>query len=693
MTISRYFHSWLRLILAAFIPLTAAADPLLIPEAIAPSEIKLFGSRGGADDLSQGLLLDDGGSWNGPGAIILASPASAIVYDFGSERSILSLILQADNNDSYIVETSADQMQWTLAWTAPSIEVLQGMRSRWKEFTSPLNARYLRVRPGQGDGNFSLSRLLVFEKRPAVWPHLLETRDLWQGAFPALNQARIDILKSVTAVLGLLAILWRIFARRCGAQLGFAESGKLMLLGSGALSLCLWWNLFNFHFPNYLHAWDFYHYYMGAKYLPELGYNELYDCTLTADVEAGLNDAVATQSIRNLHNNRIESPRRVLDNPALCKSTFSNERWQEFTQDAAWFRSQMTHERWVDLRRDHGFNGTPVWAFAAGLLAKSSLATPTQISVLALLDALFLIALWVCVLWAFGWETLCVAAIFWGTNYPARFFWHGGSFLRQDWLFFAVLSICLLKREKNFWAGAALAYAAMLRIFPILIAAPLVIKVLSGMWEARKLAVPPPQRRFALGALLVVLLSVPAGILNSGHASIWSEFAQNSEKHLRTPLTNNMGLKTVLSYDYETRAEVTKDPGAVEPYALWKSYRISTFAKRAWIVGLLAIGLIVYFWRITPKLPDWIAAVAGVGLIPLGVELTCYYYSILLAFGLLWNAYPWAGFGLALTAWLTCQCAWMWDWYDESFTWMSAVVVLYVFFVYYYLRTARQQAA
>lgn len=660
----------------------ARADTVLLSEALAPAEIKLIETRGNAGELSSPSLPDDGAAWNSPEALVLTSPRSAIILDLGGPRTISFMLIQADNNDSYILESSLDQNFWSAAWVAPPREALQGLRVRLHETETALKARYLRLRPGEGDGNFSVSRLLMFETKPSAWNSVVQSRDVWPGAFPSLTQARIDILKSIAAVLGLIAMLWCISARVSAQKHSFLASGKLMLLGSGILSLSLWWNLGNFHFPNYLHAWDFYHYYMGAKYLPEIGYSGLYDCTITADAEAGLREVVATQSIRNLHTNRIESPSRILADSSLCKSQFSAARWTEFTHDAAWFRSQMTLDRWAELKRDHGFNGTPVWAIAASLLAKTSLATDSQIIILAALDSLLLIALWLCVLWAFGWESLCVAAIFWGSNYPARYFWTGGSFLRQDWLFFSILGICLLRRERHFGAGAALAYAALLRIFPAFIAVPLILKAIAHMWRVKRFTLPPAHVRILSGALLVLLVAVPTAIFSSGRTLVWTEFAQNSQKHLSTPLTNNMGFKTLLGFDYETRAAVTRDPTALEPFGTWKQLRIATFSARQWVFWLLLASLLVFFWRVAPATPEWMLAVCGVGLIPLGAELTCYYYSVLMAFGFLWKSFPWTGVALALLAWLTCECAWLWNWYDESFTWMSALVVAYVLAVY-----------
>ena len=64
--------------------------------------------------------------------------------------------------------------------------------------------------------------------------------------------------------------------------------------------------------PNHLrrsvHLRDTYHYYLGAKYFTELGYRGLYDCSLAADIEAGLGGDLSSRLIRNLETNKMELP-------------------------------------------------------------------------------------------------------------------------------------------------------------------------------------------------------------------------------------------------------------------------------------------------------------------------------------------------------------------------------------------------
>ncbi|NDC37414.1 MAG: hypothetical protein EBZ48_05115, partial [Proteobacteria bacterium] len=82
-------------------------------------------------------------------------------------------------------------------------------------------------------------------------------------------------------------------------------------------------------------------------------------------------------------------------------------------------------ERWAYQHQDHGFNGTPVWRIAAGLLTNLVPLNHSTVIALASVDSVLLILMWVLVYWAFGVEAASAALIFWGTNFAARFFWTG----------------------------------------------------------------------------------------------------------------------------------------------------------------------------------------------------------------------------------------------------------------------------
>jgi hypothetical protein len=492
-----------------------------------------------------------------------------------------------------------------------------------------------------------------------------------------VNNDNVLSLKGGTAAVVALALLWTLWRPTRRALL--VRDGVLGI--AGALSFLLWFNLGHFHFDGYIHYYDQYHYYIGSKYFRELGYTRLYQCSIVAfgSYQGWPSERYATVKIRNLADNTLEPATRANLEAESCAERFSPERWRQFQRDVTFFRAHMSGGSWTDALRDHGYNATPVWGMVGGALASLGPATEGQILFLGALDAFLLTAMWGLVFWAFGWRTACVALVFWGCNYPARYWWNGGAFLRMDWLFATVAGVCLLKKERPLASGFMLGWGALLRIFPGFIAAALLLKIAVASVRARRLVMTASQRRFVAGGALAVALLVPLSAAATGGFSSWRGFVENSRKHLSTPLTNNMGLRTVLAWDARTRAARTRDLSAEDPFHVWKEARRETFQRHRALWALLAIAFVVVLGLALDSCDDVVALALGAGLIVVFAELTCYYYSFLLLFGLLWPKIRWSGVALSLLASLSCAVPfWLW-WDDQRFTLISVASVALAF--------------
>ena len=146
-------------------------------------------------------------------------------------------------------------------------------------------------------------------------------------------------------------------------------------------------------------------------------------------------------------------------------------------------------------------------------------ASKGQLYTLALLDPLYLAGTIAVVWWAFGWRVLCVGLLVFATNFPSRYYWTGGSYLRWDWLFYTVAAICCLRKERPVLGGAALAYATLLRVFPgFVFAGPLLGLGLRSFANRRRHELEPPAgcTQFFLGAALATALLVPLSLAVSG---------------------------------------------------------------------------------------------------------------------------------------------------------------------------------
>lgn len=495
-----------------------------------------------------------------------------------------------------------------------------------------------------------------------------------------LTQDRMVAVQLALALLGslLLACTWLLQHR--GESLRYRRARDVALAALGALSFASWWNFGYFHFDDYVHLWEHYHYYLGAKYAPELGYTRLYDCTNVADLADGLRAKVEARTIRDLHgSNDLISTAAIVANPGSCTSHFSPERWAEFRRDIRFFRANFTEGGWERVQRDHGYNPSPVWAVGGRLLAQMVPIDETRIRWLAAVDSLLLVAMWGLVWWGFGWRAMCVALLWWGTNFPARFYWNGGALLRFDWLLTLVAGICLLKRDKPLGAGLALTYSALLRIFPGFVLAALVLKVLVSAMTERRLALSVSQQRFAAGCLLALALLLPAGAWATGSfLPAWIEFAQNSAGRLATPAPNSMGLEAIVGWDPSSRKELLHGDDPIDPFKGWVEARRAVHEQRRPVyLGLLAAFVLLLAAAVRHE-PDWAVACLGCGGIVMAAYLSCYYYGFLLGFALLWERRRLPGVLTCALAAVTCALYFVLPEDDEQYAYMSLAAALAV---------------
>jgi hypothetical protein len=465
-------------------------------------------------------------------------------------------------------------------------------------------------------------------------------------------------VKAGVALAGAALLLWFFLAEVVPALRRDARVRDALLAAIAVFSCALWWNLGRFHFfaDHVVHYYEMYHYYLGAKYAPELGYTRLYECTVVAEDEyAHLGRQLARIQIRDLTTNVLTSTQETLAHPERCKEHFTPERWQAFERDSDFFYRASSWWFWTSGLKDNGYNGTPVWRLLGGFIANHTPLSDRSLVNLASIDALLLLAMLGFIAWGFGWRTMCVCAIFWGTNSPGRYYWTGGAFLRMDWLLATVASISLVKRQRPFAAGVAIGVATLLRIFPGFVAAALVLKIVVESLRARRLVITPAQRRFVLGGAAAVALLVPLATWYGGGPACWRGFVDNSRKHLSTPLTNNMGLRTVVAYSPATRVAVTRDGRLPDPFSPWKWHQLDNFHRRLPLYVALVFAYVVLLGLAVVRHDDWVALALGVGFILVATQLTCYYFIVFLALGVLWPYVRWSG---APLLWASAASAW-----------------------------------
>jgi hypothetical protein len=457
---------------------------------------------------------------------------------------------------------------------------------------------------------------------------------------------------------------------------------RAVMLGSVALlSALVWWKPLWTPAPEPstplygVHITDSFHYYMGPKYFRELGYTDLYTCVAAAEVQLGGRAQIGKRLYRDLATNQAMPGHQVLKQARSCRERFTPAAWKRFVHDVDWFRQRVPF--WAVMMQDWGYNATPAWNALGALLAGTSPVTESQLLWLTRLDAALLLACAAFICWAFGWRTLCVTSIFWGTYTASSYGWTGGSILRHEWLLASVAGVCLLKKQRPLAAGAAITYAATLTVFPGFLAVGIGLKAIGEWFHARRIAFSIEQRRLLLGAALTLAVVLPASVPSGGTAAAWAGFVTNSRID-SAPSPNNMGLPALLSYDQSERLrtfELTEGGWAGEA---WAEVRERTLAERR----PLHIGLVLAFLCLTVaaarRQPSWIAALLGLGIVVFVFELSCYYYAFLALFGLLWPRHRSLGVALCATAASSLWIAERWPDDEDLYTWLSLLAVLYV---------------
>jgi hypothetical protein len=458
------------------------------------------------------------------------------------------------------------------------------------------------------------------------------------------------IAKMIVALLGMLFLLCP--ATLFEGRLSQSKRGTLrrrIFVGLGVLGTLSWFAEPLLHQPQdstfttvrWFHAWDTYHYYVGAKYFEELGYTDLYNATAVADAESGYREPGRQRWVRNLKTNELEPVEVILESAEDYKGLFSAARWLEFRQDIDYFRDVIKPRTapWSYVQLDHGYNATPAWNLLGSLVANTGPITSWKIALLMSIDFVLLSIMWWMVWRTFGLEVCCVCLLFWGTSQPSAYAWTSASLLRFDWLFWSICGVCSLKQGHFFRSGFFLAYATLLRIFPGVMIGALGLKVLIDFIREREFRVPAHTRQFALGALVAVCLLIPLATLASGRGwSVWEEFYTNSAKHIGSPAANTLGLKSVLSYGPESAwVNVAKRTDATPTETLWKEERKRVFERRESVFLLATLGFVGLLGFSVRHIEWWKAAVLGLGLIAFAFSLSGYYYVVFLAFGFLYT--------------------------------------------------------
>jgi hypothetical protein len=270
---------------------------------------------------------------------------------------------------------------------------------------------------------------------------------------------------------------------------------------------------------------------------------------------------------------------------------------------------------------------------------------------LAAIDLVYLLAMFAALTWAFGWRAAAVSAVVWGCQASAAVVWTQGAFLRQDWIFWLVFSICLAKKHHPGAAGAAMVYAALLRVFPGL--AILGWLAVAGVDLVRHRRLTRPQLRMLAGGTLAFAVLVPVSLGVAGKDAYQQFYRHTLSVHDRTPLTNHMGLRVLLSQKIpfeipalgigvgpqSGRMKYVRDNNHPDPFQTYKQMRVDRYERLKSLGWLVSAGFFFWMVRVARRLRSlWAAGCLGQVFIILLSQLTCYYYTFMILLGPLTRA-------------------------------------------------------
>ena len=232
---------------------------------------------------------------------------------------------------------------------------------------------------------------------------------------------------------------------------------------------------------NIIKTHDYFHYFISAKYFDELGYNRLYTCGIAAfqDIKSKHPDISPPQInfIRNLKSPKEFIPYAAINTENLCKQHFEKSRWIEFTEDIAVFlHEDNSADTWQQIYTDMGNNPPPSWYALTHAFANAIPFNINTLHAISYIDFIILVCIIPLIIYA-GFGQLAAAGflILLFGNALSHTSWLVGSYGRSLWLLSLVLGYCLFARGKLATASLFFAISSLLRIFPVVFIASLIL--------------------------------------------------------------------------------------------------------------------------------------------------------------------------------------------------------------------------
>ncbi|HWR14943.1 MAG TPA: hypothetical protein VN577_08945 [Terriglobales bacterium] len=381
--------------------------------------------------------------------------------------------------------------------------------------------------------------------------------------------------------------------------------------------------------------WGIFHYYLGAKYFPQVGYTSLYSCALEADDEAGGANRYWVHQVRDLSSYRIIPRANVSPCP---RSNFNTQEWQTFTTDFEQTAELSNPAVLGTAFTDKGFNPPPSWVLVAKPFVTAVGALHGRANTVIFNLDLIAFAIGIFLVWhsAGTFSALLSASL--AVFYFGNFGHIGGNFLQYLWFPFLVAAVVLWRVQKPLLSGTALGVAVGLQAFPIFFALPLLaqgaIRILRGFPREKW----SQHRMFAIGLAIVLLASFGAGCCAGRGVAGWREWKDkiSVHRHYLDGEIFNVGLPnltaTLLKGNESSATNyVTDYPNTVA--------RLNALKSSGWIYGLAGLSLLaVIVWRVGTSETSDVFAYGFLVMYAVTSSSPYYYFSLVLIPFMFWNS-------------------------------------------------------
>src|SRR5262245_61976142 len=224
---------------------------------------------------------------------------------------------------------------------------------------------------------------------------------------------RVEIgLAAALSAVGIVLVLLGLMLRSEAWQRRLQRA----LVALAALCAAAYVNFGTFHgrglFPHY---WEQFHYFLGAKYFPELGYDGLYVASMGAEMQDRQGGQFQPY-LRDLRTNDIVPTATLESFGYEVHQRFTAERWADFRRDNRFFM-RLDPGYVMKVRMDHGYNPSPAWTALARLFADRLSASHRTAVLLGVLDLLLITLAFVVLFRTYGVELGSLALVVFATGY------------------------------------------------------------------------------------------------------------------------------------------------------------------------------------------------------------------------------------------------------------------------------------